>query len=93
MVQTIVMMQVTKSKNITGKKIRKLRLSKELSQQDVERIATLQGIDITRSKLAKIEAGMVRVTDKILRDLAIVLNVEVGQFFEDEQPKTGRSTL
>lgn len=79
----MVMTQVTKSKNITGRNIKKIRLCKELSQQDVERIASLQGIDITRSKLAKIESGMVRVTDEILRDLAIILNVEIGKFFED----------
>lgn len=81
------MIRVTKNKNnknITGKNIKKIRLCKELSQQDVERIASLQGIDITRSKLAKIETGMVRVTDAILRDLAIILNVKVGQFFEDQ---------
>ena len=79
----MVMTQVTKSKNITGKNIKKIRLCKELSQQDVERIASLRGIDITRSKLAKIESGMVRVTDEILRDLAIILNVKIGKFFED----------
>ena len=72
---------ITKRKNITGDNIKKIRQSKELSQQDVERIASLQGIDMTRSKLAKIESGMVRVTDEILRDLAVVLEVEVGSFF------------
>ncbi|WP_235588281.1 helix-turn-helix domain-containing protein [Vibrio parahaemolyticus] len=54
-----------------------------MSQQDVERIATLRGIDMTRSKLAKIETGMIRVTDEILHNLAVVLDVSVNVFFDD----------
>lgn len=77
------MTKITKSKNITGTKIKHIRQSKGLSQQDVDRIASLQGIDLTRSKLAKIESGMIRVTDEILRDLSIVLEVQVGEFFQE----------
>lgn len=79
------MTNITKSKNITGRNIKRVRIEKALSQQDVERISSLQGKDMTRSKLAKIEAGMIRVTDEILRDLAVVLDVEVSEFF-DENP-------
>ncbi|HFD3973358.1 TPA: helix-turn-helix domain-containing protein [Vibrio parahaemolyticus] len=78
------MNSITKSKNITGENIKKARLGKRLSQQqDVERIATLRGIDMTRSKLAKIETGMIRVTDEILHNLAVVLDVSVNVFFDD----------
>ena len=77
------MNSITKSKNITGENIKKARLGKGLSQQDVERIATLRGIDMTRSKLAKIETGMIRVTDEILHNLAVVLDVSVNVFFDD----------
>ncbi|MDD9156286.1 helix-turn-helix transcriptional regulator [Aliivibrio sp. S4TY2] len=76
------MIEITVRKNITGSRIKSIRLSKELSQQDVDRIASLQGIDLTRSKLAKIETGMIRVTDETLRDLSIVLDVNVNEFFE-----------
>ncbi len=78
---TKTMNQITERKNITGHKIKEIRLSKGMSQQDVERECTLKGINMTRSKLAKIESGMIRVTDETLRDLAIALNVEVGDFF------------
>ncbi len=78
----ISMIEITVRKNITGSRIKSIRLSKELSQQDVDRIASLQGIDLTRSKLAKIETGMIRVTDETLRDLSIVLDVNVNEFFE-----------
>ncbi|WP_275576048.1 helix-turn-helix domain-containing protein [Photobacterium swingsii] len=68
-------------KNITGNQIRNIRLSKQLSQQDVERMCSLKGFDMTRSKLAKVESGMVRVTDEMLKNLADVLNVGVEEFF------------
>jgi len=73
---------ITKQKNITGGNIQKVRIAKKLSQQDVERISSLQGKDMTRSKLAKIESGMIRVTDEILRDLAYIFDVEVSAFFD-----------
>ncbi|HFG2025943.1 TPA: helix-turn-helix domain-containing protein [Vibrio cholerae] len=69
-----------KSKEHHWRKDKKARLDKGLSQQDVERIATLRGMDITRSKLAKIETGMIRVTDEILHNLAVVLDVSVNVF-------------
>ncbi|MDG3085278.1 helix-turn-helix transcriptional regulator [Vibrio hannami] len=78
------MISNTKSKNITGSNIRRVRIAQELSQQDVERISSLQGKSMTRSKLAKIESGMIRVTDEILRDLASVLNVDINEFFEEK---------
>ncbi|NAX21679.1 helix-turn-helix domain-containing protein [Vibrio sp. V39_P1S14PM300] len=68
-------------KNITGHQIRNIRVSKQLSQQDVERLCSLKGIDMTRSKLAKVESGMVRVTDEMLKNLADVLDVGVEEFF------------
>ena len=68
-------------KNITGNQIRNIRLSQQLSQQDVERMCSLKGFDMTRSKLAKVESGMVRVTDEMLKNLADVLNVGVEEFF------------
>ncbi|MFG6247578.1 MULTISPECIES: helix-turn-helix domain-containing protein [Vibrio] len=80
-----IMNSITKPKNITGERIKKTRLDKGLSQQDVERIATLRGMDLTRSKLAKIETGMIRVTDEILHNLAVVLNVNVNVFFNDSE--------
>ncbi|MCZ6382162.1 hypothetical protein [Vibrio parahaemolyticus] len=35
---------------------------------------------MTRSKLAKIETDMIRVTDEILHNLAVVLDVSVNVF-------------
>ncbi len=73
---------MTKSKNITGNRIRQIRLMKNYSQQDIERLCSLKGVDMTRSKLAKVESGMIRVTDEMLKELADILDVEVNAFFE-----------
>lgn len=72
---------IKNEKNITGDQIRYIRLTKKLSQQDVERMCSLRGFDMTRSKLAKVESGMVRVTDKMLKNLADVLEVNIESFF------------
>ncbi|WP_341851195.1 helix-turn-helix transcriptional regulator [Vibrio vulnificus] len=76
------MSQVTEKKNITGIRIKEIRLNKGWSQADVERECDLRNIDITRSKLAKIESGMIRVTDEMIRDLCIVLGTDANSFFE-----------
>lgn len=76
------MNEVTKRKNITGCRIKEIRLSKGWAQADVERECSLLGIDITRSKLAKIESGMVRVTDEMIRDLCVVLGADANSLFE-----------
>ncbi len=76
------MNQVTEKKNITGIRIKEIRLRKEWSQADVERDCSLRGIDMTRSKLAKIESGMIRVTDEMIRDLCVVLGTDANSLFE-----------
>ncbi|WP_261875493.1 helix-turn-helix domain-containing protein [Vibrio rarus] len=78
------MTNITNRKNNDVIKIKEMRLGKGLSQQDVERISTLQGIDLTRSKIAKIESGMIRVTDEMLKAFADVLQTPVGSFFGEE---------
>lgn len=76
------MNKVTEKKNITGIRIKEIRLRKEWSQADVERECSLRGIDMTRSKLAKIESGMIRVTDEMIRDLCVVLGTDANSLFE-----------
>lgn len=76
------MMKLSNKKNITGSKIKEIRMRKQLSQQDLERIASLKGVDLTRSKLAKIETGMIRVTDEMLKVLSELLETPVEEFFK-----------
>lgn len=77
-----IMNQITEKKNITGIRIKEIRLSRNWSQADVERECSLRGIDMTRSKLAKIESGMIRVTDEMIRDLCVVLGTDANSLFE-----------
>lgn len=77
-----IMNQVTEKKNITGIRIKEIRLSRDWSQVDVERECSLRGIDMTRSKLAKIESGMIRVTDEMIRDFCVVLGTDANSLFE-----------
>ncbi|EGQ8497969.1 helix-turn-helix domain-containing protein [Vibrio parahaemolyticus] len=76
------MSQVTEKKNITGIRIKEIRLNRNWSQADVERECSLRGIDMTRSKLAKVESGMIRVTDEMIRDLCVVLRTDANSLFE-----------
>ncbi|EIA1588408.1 helix-turn-helix transcriptional regulator [Vibrio parahaemolyticus] len=76
------MSQVTEKKNVIGLRVRDCRLSKGWSQADLERECSLHGIDMTRSKLAKIESGMIRVTDEMIRDLCVVLDTDANSLFE-----------
>ncbi|WP_308303589.1 helix-turn-helix domain-containing protein [Vibrio parahaemolyticus] len=77
-----IMNQVTEKKNITGIRIKEIRLNRNWSQADVERECSLRGIDMTRSKLAKVESGMIRVTDEMIRDLCVVLGTDANSLFE-----------
>ncbi|PMG59193.1 transcriptional regulator [Vibrio lentus] len=76
------MNEVTKRKNITGFRIKEIRLNKGWSQADVERECSLLGIDITRSKLAKIESRVIRVTDEMIRDFCVVLGTDANSLFD-----------
>ncbi len=72
----------SKTKNITGHKLKTIRLSKGWSQEDVDRLCNLAGLSMTRSKYAKIEAGQIRVTDIMIKDLAKVFDVSINDLFE-----------
>lgn len=76
------MNQITQKKNITGCRIKKIRIDQGWSQADVERECSLRGIEMTRSKLAKIESGMIRVTDEMIRDFCVVLDTDANSLFE-----------
>ncbi len=49
--------------NVVGKNIKRLRESQELTQSELTARCNLQEWDISRGTLAKIEAGVRRVTD------------------------------
>ena len=69
--------------NVTGRKIREIRISKELTQEELAARIQLTGLTITRSTLAKIEANRRQVTDCEVKLIATALKVSPSVLFED----------
>ena len=71
--------------NMVGKRIRELRLSKKMSQQNLsDKLETL-AVYICRGSISRIEDMQRTVTDIELYGLAEVLGVTVNELFEDPQ--------
>lgn len=69
--------------NLVGKKIRRLRLERKMSQQQLsDRLETL-AIYICRGSISRIEDCSRTVTDIELYGLAQVLNVSINELFEE----------
>jgi transcriptional regulator with XRE-family HTH domain len=66
----------TKSQNIVGPQIRKLRYQQELTQEMFAARCSLLGWDLSRGTLSKIKAQLRCVTDAELVILARALKVE-----------------
>ena len=68
--------------NVVGPKVREIRESKEMTQEDLAAKCNLFKWDISRSTLAKIESQVRRVTDEEVTLLAKVLKVEVNVLYK-----------
>lgn len=79
---------MTKSQNIVGPQIRKLRYQQELTQEMFAARCAILGWDLSRGTLSKIEAQLRCVTDGELVILARALKVEVGTLLP---PKKARA--
>ena len=76
----------SKSANIVGQRIQRLRIDQGLVQRDlVARIQLLDG-DISQSKLSRIEGQLITVTDRDLFVIAQALQVEAGDLFPPCKP-------
>lgn len=69
-------------KNI-GQKIRRIRQSMDLSQENVA-----EDLGMTKGAFSKIERGLTNIPVARLIEIAAVLKVDVGDFFEKENKKT-----
>lgn len=67
--------------NMVGEKIRKLRVSKKMSQQTLSDKLETMAIYVCRGSISRIEDGQRTVTDIELYGLAEVLGVDIGDFF------------
>ncbi len=69
-------------KNMIGGNVRKLRLEKKMSQQDLCNKLEMLAIYICRGSISRIEDKQRTVTDIELYGLAKVLGVEITDLFE-----------
>lgn len=76
-------MKITKYndfKNISGAKLKDLRKSAKLSQQDLAEKLQLEGIDLTSKEISKIETNKRLVQDFELFAFAKIFNVSADVF-------------
>ncbi|OCH03657.1 transcriptional regulator [Aliivibrio fischeri] len=67
--------------NIVGKQIRAIRKEKKLTQEQLTAKCNLEGFDISRGTLAKIESGVRQVIDIEVVLISKALNIEVSRLF------------
>ena len=77
------MLRIHERRNICGRKIREIRKSRELSQENVAAIIQLAGLDLTQKAISRMEAGKRVVTDYELKYLASALGVTISELFPD----------
>lgn len=68
--------------NIIGPKVREIRESKEMTQEDLAAKCNLLKWDVSRSIIAKIESKVRRVTDEEVALLAKALKVDVNVLYK-----------
>lgn len=69
--------------NICGQKIRRIRLDmKNVSQRQLADLLQMQGLDVDKNAIQRIESGQRFVTDIELKTLAKVLNVSYNQLLD-----------
>lgn len=69
--------------NKIGPRVRDLRERKKLTQEQLVARCNLQGWDISRGTLAKIEARVRRITDYEVEYLMKALQVPVNELFDE----------
>lgn len=72
-------------KNMIGSNVRKLRLAKNMSQQELCNRLEMLAIYICRGSISRIEDKQRTVTDIELYGLAKVLGVKITDLFEERE--------
>lgn len=66
-----------------GSRIRKLRMERHMTQEQVVTKLQLENLDITRSIYSQIEGGRYSIRISVLAGLARVFCVDYNAFFQD----------
>ncbi len=67
--------------NLIGPKIKQVREAQNLTQEELAARCNIQGWDISRSILAKMESQVRRVTDKEAAMMANALGVDINELY------------
>ena len=70
-------------RNITGKKISQIRKKKGVTQEDLAARLNVQGIDIDRPMISKIENQTREILDFEIQGVAKALGVSIEELFEE----------
>lgn len=70
--------------NLIGTRVKKIRVQKHMSQQEVSNRLELLGVYVCRGSMSRIEDLSRTVTDMELYALSIVLDVPVERLFDEE---------
>ncbi len=73
----------TEAKNLVGDKVKKLRIEKGLSQQELSNKLETMAVYVCRGSISRLEDKQRTVTDIELYGLARTLGVPVGSLFEE----------
>lgn len=71
-----------KEKNIIGSKIKSLRKAKGLTQEELLSKLQLEGLEIDRPMISRIESRTRTLPDYEVKTIAKVLNVSIDELFE-----------
>lgn len=74
-------------KNISGQRIREARLKLRLSQTNLAVQMKLEGVEIERDSISRIEIGTRFVTDYEIRAFSKILNVSASWLLGMERPQ------
>lgn len=71
-----------------GRNIRSLRQAKGIGQTELVRLLQLQGVDITRESLVKIERGIQHIYATQLQGIRDVLETTYDELLKEAEDKT-----
>ena len=72
-------------KNRIGRRVKKIRGERRMSQQELSNKLELQGVYVCRGSVSRIEDGSRTVTDIELYAIAAVLGVGVEELYEKDE--------
>lgn len=68
-------------RNLIGRTISRLRSEQNWSQSDLATRLQLEGVDISRDMIARVELGLTKVSDELIEGLQRAFRVPIARLF------------